>query len=564
MATFNNGESGLSIRTKLNNVMQHADGTPSTLTINDAGADVDVRMESLGQPNAFFLDGGTANIGIGTATATSKLTIIGDANVAGVATAIAMRDSSTRRITSPGGGTNGGGGPATTTGAIAVTLPVGYTNHMIRATIKVFDYATQESFEVVVAGYNFATTPAWVNCSAYIIGSNATDRDFTVRFGFNATSAKCVIYIGELTSVWGYPQVNVTDVQVGYTASGIDAWDDGWSIGFEATAFQNVTVTLSNIRVGSRLIGTGQTTAALTDAGARGDLLRLSSVGTAAGTGGGIVFTNSQADTANSLGMAAIKSLLVSGATNTTGDLAFSTRNSVTDIALTERMRLFANGDLGIGTAASAAKVSVATAALATTANAQASALRFTTSTGNTDYLEITNNRNTSGGTDWNTAGYRLQQRVDGTWMGFLQFNGGGNTVLNSGGISFGSGTSTVNANGIVERMRITPTGLVSVTAGSFGRGGIATKTTSFTVADNEDWLICNGSATITVTLPAASSWTGREIMIKSIAAFTVVSAGTNVVPINSATAGTAILPATAGSWATLVSDGTNRVIMQS
>ena len=262
--------------------------------------------------------------------------------------------------------------------------------------------------------------------------------------------------------------------------------------------------------------------------------------------------------------MAAIKSLLTNGGTNTQGDLAFSTRNAITDVALTERMRLFANGDLAVGISTSGGRLSVNTSALATTANAQATALRLTTSTGNLDYLEITNTRNITGGTDWTTAGYRLQQRVDGTWMGFLQFNGGGNTVLNSGGISFGAGTSTVNSNGVVERLRITPTGLVSVTAGSFGRGGVVTKTGSFTLADNEDWIICNGTATITVTFPAASSWTGREVMIKNIAAFTVISAGNNVVPINSATAGNAILPATAGSWATLVSDGTNWVIMQS
>jgi hypothetical protein len=99
---------------------------------------------------------------------------------------------------------------------------------------------------------------------------------------------------------------------------------------------------------------------------------------------------------------------------------------------------------------------------------------------------------------------------------------------------------------------------------GSFSRGAPVTKTASFTLADTENWIICNGTASITVTLPAASTQVGREISLKNIAAFTVVSASSNVVPINSATAGTAILAATAGTWATLVSDGTNWIIMQS
>jgi hypothetical protein len=49
----------------------------------------------------------------------------------------------------------------------------------------------------------------------------------------------------------------------------------------------------------------------------------------------------------------------------------------------------------------------------------------------------------------------------------------------------------------------------------------------------------------------------------KTITANTVVSASSNVVPLAGGSAGTAILPATDGAWATLVSDGTNWIIMQ-
>lgn len=88
------------------------------------------------------------------------------------------------------------------------------------------------------------------------------------------------------------------------------------------------------------------------------------------------------------------------------------------------------------------------------------------------------------------------------------------------------------------------------------------TKTANFTVADTETNIVVNGSANITATLPAAASFPGRSITIKTIKAFTVVSASSNVVPLGSATAGTAILAATIGKYATLVSDGTNWVIM--
>ena len=90
------------------------------------------------------------------------------------------------------------------------------------------------------------------------------------------------------------------------------------------------------------------------------------------------------------------------------------------------------------------------------------------------------------------------------------------------------------------------------------------TKTASFTLADTENFVVCNGAGSITVTFPTASANTGRVVWIKTIAAQTVVSASSNVKPIGSNTAGTAILAASAGAWAMLVCDGTDWVVMAS
>jgi len=99
---------------------------------------------------------------------------------------------------------------------------------------------------------------------------------------------------------------------------------------------------------------------------------------------------------------------------------------------------------------------------------------------------------------------------------------------------------------------------------GAFSRGAPVTKTANFTLADNENWIINNKSgSTCTATLPAASSWVGREVMLQNYQAQTLVSVSSNVVPLGGGSAGTAILAATAGKWATLVSDGTNWIIMQ-
>jgi len=96
------------------------------------------------------------------------------------------------------------------------------------------------------------------------------------------------------------------------------------------------------------------------------------------------------------------------------------------------------------------------------------------------------------------------------------------------------------------------------------GVGAPVTKTADFTVANGEIWYINNKSgSTCTVTLPAASSWIGRTLTFKNMQAQTLVSASSNVVPIDSTVAGTSILLAVVGNWVTMVSDGTNWVIMQ-
>jgi hypothetical protein len=92
----------------------------------------------------------------------------------------------------------------------------------------------------------------------------------------------------------------------------------------------------------------------------------------------------------------------------------------------------------------------------------------------------------------------------------------------------------------------------------------VITKTADYTIAGTDTWIINNktGSA-LTLTFPAASSWTGRYITVKNMQAQAVNSASSNIVPIDSTTAGTAILLGVVGNWATMVSDGTNWIIMQ-
>lgn len=148
-------------------------------------------------------------------------------------------------------------------------------------------------------------------------------------------------------------------------------------------------------------------------------------------------------------------------------------------------------------------------------------------------------------------------------------------TVLQSTGVVYCNTDPAVawNDNSNYLRLYSVVTGTATVTSytdaretGRFNsprRGAAVTiKTGNFTWADTEDSIVCNGSASITVTLPDPVKWAGRQLYIKTIAAYTVISASSNTKPIDTNTPGTALLSATTGKWAHLVSDGTYWVIM--
>jgi hypothetical protein len=88
----------------------------------------------------------------------------------------------------------------------------------------------------------------------------------------------------------------------------------------------------------------------------------------------------------------------------------------------------------------------------------------------------------------------------------------------------------------------------------------VTVSTSTYSVAATDLWLINNYAGTLTLTLPSASSYSGRVLNVQNYQAFTVVSASSNVISIAGA-AGTSILLASTGDRCTLVSNGTNWVV---
>jgi hypothetical protein len=211
--------------------------TGRTLTIGDTGKSVD------GSGNVSWSH---AEIGA-TVAATANKIVLRDANAsAKLSVEGELADSEYRRVFNPAGGFALVG---SVTGALKIVLPVGMVDNFLSMTVRVYSYSSNTSFDLRVFGYNYSVGNTWqYNPTAYIIGAEGTNVGHTVRFGYTS-GGKAVIYVGELSTSWALLNAWVTEVLVGFYPSSI-SYLTGWTIGYEGSAFEHVTATITATQVG--------------------------------------------------------------------------------------------------------------------------------------------------------------------------------------------------------------------------------------------------------------------------------------------------------------------------
>jgi len=129
----------------------------------------------------------------------------------------------------PGGGAYVTQTP-TVTGAIKIRLPQYRTSTMMYMVVKIYEYSgttagTSRSIEV--GGYNLAAG-GWLN--VFATQSTHGGGDISVRFGNDGTY-NCIT-IGEVGTVWNYPQVFVTEFYAGFSNYSAASWINNWGISF--------------------------------------------------------------------------------------------------------------------------------------------------------------------------------------------------------------------------------------------------------------------------------------------------------------------------------------------
>lgn len=178
-------------------------------------------------------DDDTQNSAISVSSATGNISNIGTGNNLSVA------NNFDSRINAPGGGiftTQS----SSLTGGIRIRLPARVEQNypMVKFTVEIYEYIAGYSCKLYISGHTSDFT--WYSVSATVEGGSNVE--YPVYFGHDDTYF--VVWIGDTTETWSYPQVFISDVLVGYTSKQASLWGSNWEITFSTAARTNVTRTI--------------------------------------------------------------------------------------------------------------------------------------------------------------------------------------------------------------------------------------------------------------------------------------------------------------------------------
>jgi hypothetical protein len=303
----------------------------------------------------------------------------------------------------------------------------------------------------VVSGVGFAN---YLNAPPAIGGATANTGAFTTLSASGALTASANVIVTQRT---GYlfgnntspVTASTTIPNTAITGLGTMSTQNANAVAITGGTINNVS--LSNITYGG--LGTMATqnanAVAITGGAINGTVLGNTGASTA-------IFTNMNTTTGNATTMnvtsstitnlrssnatitgSSINGTLIGNATPSSG--AFTTLTASANVAFDTNV-LFVNSvgnNVSVGTTTTSAKFEVQAGALGNVANNTVEMARFDYTASNGEFLRFYGLRNTNG-TDWTTTTTRIQQRVDATDQGYIDFN----PPSGNYGLAFGSAST--------------------------------------------------------------------------------------------------------------------------
>ena len=312
---------------------------------------------------------------------------------------------------------------------------------------------------------------------------------------------------------------------------------------------------------------------------ANGDIVRV------AGSSGGITSLGGQTGTTQTLSVTNtagaqawtsasnnhslnIRAWDLNGNSGTNQAINFVGTTDLVDVAFrannTERMRIYQNGGVGIGTPTPSAKVLGSELSVQTGGFTRVSATHTTTgATGRSEFFAGTNTASGFGAFGYANAGFNSPFTGVATAYSYIALSTATDFLIGQNGsaqpmweFKATTGNTGIGTNNPQVKLDV--------------NGGLATEVRTVTVSgalvvSDHVCLINNGAAAFTATLPAAASFTGRHIIIKrldntSTGTVTINTAGGQVQALAGTLGATTSLSAigTYGQAAHFVSNGTN------
>jgi hypothetical protein len=146
------------------------------------------------------------------------------------------------------------------TGAVQIMLPHTFAaGHytMMKFQVDIYNYVDNSTVTYDVSGYVYpvAGAPTWYNCTAKAVGGGVGSVK-PVRFGRtgSATTDKFCVWIGDVSTVWYYPKVQVRNLLTGYSSIDVSIWESGWAVS-TVTTLGAIDVSVPNPTSGDTVFG---------------------------------------------------------------------------------------------------------------------------------------------------------------------------------------------------------------------------------------------------------------------------------------------------------------------